>query len=89
MHVTTLLFSFAAFILSQAVSQAALLPVGAPQHIVTYSSPTSNIDADVFPDFQPIALKVPGESPANYCSDPVNDIFKIRRLDFLPTNPRV
>jgi hypothetical protein len=90
MHFTTLRFSFAAFILSQAVSQAALLPLGgAPQHIITYSSPTSNVDADVNPDPKPNSLKVPGESPANYCSDPSNDIFEIRRLDFLPTNPRV
>ena len=35
------------------------------------------------------ALKVPGESPAYYCADPRNDIFQIRRLDFIPTNVRM
>lgn len=34
-------------------------------------------------------LKVPGESPAYYCSDPSDDIFQIRRLDFTPTNVRM
>lgn len=34
-------------------------------------------------------IKVPGESPAYFCSDPSNDLFKIRRLDFIPTNPRM
>ena len=33
--------------------------------------------------------KVPGESPAYYCADPTDDLFKIRRLDFIPTNPRM
>lgn len=35
------------------------------------------------------AFKVPGESPAYHCSDPSNDIFQIRRLDFIPTNVRM
>jgi hypothetical protein len=34
-------------------------------------------------------LQVPGESPAYHCSDPGDDIFQIRRLDFIPTNPRM
>ena len=34
-------------------------------------------------------IKVPGESPAYYCSDPSNDIFQIRRFDFIPTNVRM
>ena len=36
-----------------------------------------------------IAIKVPGESPAYYCSDPSNDLFQIRRFDFIPTNVRM
>ena len=34
-------------------------------------------------------LKVPGQSPAYYCSDPSNDIFQIRDFDFIPTNVRM
>ncbi|KAF4459270.1 phosphatidylglycerol phosphatidylinositol transfer [Fusarium albosuccineum] len=33
-------------------------------------------------------LRIPGESPAYHCSDPSGDIFRIDRLDFIPTNPR-
>ncbi|TVY34234.1 hypothetical protein LOCC1_G008622 [Lachnellula occidentalis] len=35
------------------------------------------------------ALKVPGNSPAHYCSDPSTDIFKIQGLYFYPKNPRI
>ena len=35
------------------------------------------------------AIKVPGESPAYHCSDPSDDIFQIRRFDFIPTNVRM
>ena len=41
---------------------------------------------------QPAVLslfKVPGQSPAYHCDNPRNDIFQIRRLDFLPTNVRM
>jgi hypothetical protein len=91
MHFPTLRISFAALIVSQALSRATRLPVGTHQHIITYSPRTSNMDADVNLDPKPVSLKVPGESPAYYCSDsdPSNDIFQIRDLDFLPTNPRV
>lgn len=34
-------------------------------------------------------IKVPGESPAYFCSDPSHDLFKIRRFDFIPINPRM
>ena len=37
----------------------------------------------------PNAIKVPGESPAYYCSNPSNDTFQISRLDFIPTNIRI
>ena len=33
--------------------------------------------------------KVPGQSPAYHCSNPSDTVFKIRRLDFIPTNPRM
>jgi len=36
-----------------------------------------------------IGSRVPGDSPASYCSDPQTDIFKIRRLDFLPMHPKM
>ena len=48
-----------------------------PEAPATYPSSTLN------------SLKVPGESPAYYCSDPTDDIFQIRRFDFIPTNVRM
>jgi hypothetical protein len=85
MHPTVLLFSIASVVLSQAISAAELLRRVSPQQVITYSSLTSNSDSNSNSN----SLKVPGESPANYCSDPSNDLFQIRRLDFLPTNPRM
>ena len=32
---------------------------------------------------------IPGDSPAYYCSNPSNDIFQIRRFDFVPKNVRM
>lgn len=34
-------------------------------------------------------IKVPGASPAYYCSDPSDNVFQIDHLDFIPINPRV
>jgi hypothetical protein len=47
---------------------------------VSMDSPASPLDA---------RLKVPGQSPAYYCSDPAEDIFQIISLHFYPTTPRV
>jgi len=79
---TTTLLCVASLLLLNAVSVAGLsVPLG----------PTRQIQL-VTPDSSPPSLnrsRVPGESPAYYCSDPSNDLFQIRRLDFIPTNPRV
>ena len=65
------------FLLRQVIS---LGPVpGAPLSQQTPTIATSTLNA----------IKVPGESPAYYCSDPSNDIFQIRRFDFIPTNVRI
>jgi hypothetical protein len=57
------------------------------QEIVAIASPVAN---DLAQQVVITTLpKVPGESPAYYCSDPSDDIFRIDRLDFIPTNPRV
>jgi hypothetical protein len=62
----------------QLVMSAVQLPKAQQKQVaMTSSSPTSD------------RLKVPGESPAYYCSDPSDDIFQIDHLDFIPTNPRV
>ena len=34
------------------------------------------------------AIKVPGQSPAYYCSDPTTDLFQTRDFDFIPTSVR-
>ena len=47
------------------------------QILPTYSSSTSN------------PLKVPGESPAYYCSDPCDDLYQIRRFYFTSINVRM
>ena len=52
---------------------------GAPLSLQTPTIATSALNA----------LKVPGQSPAYYCSDPSNDIFQIRDFDFIPTNVRM
>lgn len=78
MHPITTLLCIASSLLPQAVSAAPPLPkVFTQQSPPTYPPSTSN------------PLKVPGESPAYYCSDPSDDIFQIRRFDFLPINPRM
>ena len=33
-------------------------------------------------------LGIPGDSPANHCADPRNDLFHIERLDVLPNPPQ-
>ena len=59
---------------------SSLVPVpGAPLSLQTPTIATSTLNT----------LKVPGESPAYYCSDPSNDIFQISRFDFIPTNVRM
>ncbi|KAI1375832.1 hypothetical protein F4677DRAFT_445994 [Hypoxylon crocopeplum] len=55
----------------------AVFTVHAQQIPIAYTRPASD------------PLRVPGESPAYYCSDPSSDIFQITRLDFIPTNPTI
>ena len=52
----------------------------------TPSSQILTIDARLSSDNR---TKVPGQSPAYHCSSPSHDVFSIRRLDFIPTNPRM
>lgn len=52
----------------------------------TLSSQILNIDDRLSSDNR---TKVPAQSPAYHCSSPSDDVFKIRRLDFIPTNPRM
>ena len=52
----------------------------------TPNSQMVSIDALQSPDNR---TKVPGQSPAYHCSNPTDDVFKIRQLDFIPTNPRM
>lgn len=66
MQPITLLLCIASLFLPQAVSAARPSSRELTQQIATmHPSLTSN------------PLKVPGESPAYYCSDPSDDIFKI------------
>ena len=65
------------YLLRQAYSLGPL--PGAPLSLQTPTIATSTLNA----------LKVPGQSPAYYCSDPSNDIFQIRDFDFIPTNVRM
>lgn len=73
------LFCTASLLLPDASSAAVLSAPQIPtQRIATTdSSPPLN------------RIKVPGESPAYYCADPSDDLFKVSRLDFIPTNPRM
>ena len=71
------IFFHTLLLLRQATS---LGPVpGAPLSQQTPTIATSTLDS----------IKVPGESPAFHCSDPSNDLFQIRRFDFIPTNIRM
>ena len=65
------------FLLRQAVSLGLVPGATFSQQTPTIATSTLN------------AIKVPGESPAYYCSDPSNDIFQIGRFDFIPTNVRM
>ena len=65
------------FFLHQAISLGPVPGVPLSQQTSTTATSTFN------------AIKVPGESPAYYCSDPSDDIFQIRRFDFIPTNVRM
>ena len=75
----TQLICIASILLSDIVSAAGSLTGRIPieQNAIAGSSSALN------------RIKTPGESPAYYCSDPSNDLFKIRRLDFIPINPRM
>ena len=74
--IVTILFS-TLFLLRQAISLG-LVPV-VPLSLQSPTAATSTLNA----------IKVPGESPAYYCSDPSNDLFQIRDFDFIPTNVRM
>lgn len=78
MHSIAILVCIASLLVPRAVSAARL-----SSGVLTQQT------AAMHPSLTSDPLKVPDESPAYYCSDPSEDIFQIRSLDFYPTNVRM